>query len=155
MIYPFLVRSRVVNEHSTFLSISRCLSTGTCYDFFPPSTFIQHFFKIVLYWCLDLIRHNIGTKLKLNKYIFDISIPFLSSSLPICNFKAMLHIICNNLIHSQSCLHVNTGWIHTCDLIGWLFLGNLLTPVYYQELKVRLAHGLKVWNSHFFFLSYS
>ena len=25
MIYPFLVRSRVVNEHSTFLSISRCL----------------------------------------------------------------------------------------------------------------------------------
>jgi hypothetical protein len=29
-----------------------------------------------LYWCLDLIRHNIGTKLKLNKYIFDISIPF-------------------------------------------------------------------------------
>jgi hypothetical protein len=30
----------------------------------------------VLYWCLDLIRHNIGTKLKLNKYIFDISIPF-------------------------------------------------------------------------------
>jgi hypothetical protein len=25
---------------------------------------------------LDLIRHNIGTKLKLNKYIFDISIPF-------------------------------------------------------------------------------
>jgi hypothetical protein len=33
--------------------------------------FIQHFFKIVLYWCLDLIRHNIGTKLKLNKYIFD------------------------------------------------------------------------------------
>jgi hypothetical protein len=30
----------------------------------------------VLNWCLDLIRHNIGTKLKLNKYIFDISIPF-------------------------------------------------------------------------------
>jgi hypothetical protein len=33
--------------------------------------FIQHFFKIVLYWCLDLIRHNIGTKLKLNKYIVE------------------------------------------------------------------------------------
>jgi hypothetical protein len=47
-------------------------------------------------------------------------------------------------------LHVNTGWIHTCDLIGRLFLGNLLTPVYYQELKVRVAHGLKVWNSHVF-----
>ena len=55
----------------------------------PPSTlkttqrrnlkcqiFMQTFFKIVLYWCLDLIRHNIGTKLKPNKYIFDISIPF-------------------------------------------------------------------------------
>jgi hypothetical protein len=38
--------------------------------------FIQHFFKIVLYWCLDLIRHNIGTHLKHNKYIFDIPIPF-------------------------------------------------------------------------------
>jgi hypothetical protein len=38
--------------------------------------FIQHFFKIVLHLCLDLIRHNIGTHLKLNKYIFDISIPF-------------------------------------------------------------------------------
>jgi hypothetical protein len=36
--------------------------------------FIQHFFKIVLYWCLDLIRYNNGTHLKHNKYIFDISI---------------------------------------------------------------------------------
>ena len=65
------------------------LITGACYEFcFNPSTtlkkktlgrnlkcqiFIQHFFKIVLYWCLDLIRHNIGTP---NKYIFDIPIPF-------------------------------------------------------------------------------
>ena len=51
--------------------------------------FIQHFFKIVLYWCLDLIRHNIGTHLKLNKYIFGISIPFchhlyLSATLKQC-----------------------------------------------------------------------
>jgi hypothetical protein len=37
---------------------------------------MQHYFKIVLYWCLDLIRHNIGTPLKHNKYIFDIPIPF-------------------------------------------------------------------------------
>jgi hypothetical protein len=44
---------------------------GSCYY-----SHLQHFFKIVLYWCLDLIRHNIGAKLKLNKYIFDISIPF-------------------------------------------------------------------------------
>jgi hypothetical protein len=47
------------------------------------------FFKIVLYWCLDLIRHNIGTQLKLNKYNFDISIPFchhiyLSATLKQC-----------------------------------------------------------------------
>ena len=53
------------------------------------SNFIQHFFKIVLYWCLDLIRHNIGTHLKHNKYIFDISIPFchplyLSATLKQC-----------------------------------------------------------------------
>ena len=50
---------------------------------------IQHFFKIVLYWCLDLIRHNIDTHLKYNKYIFDISIPFchhfyLSATLKQC-----------------------------------------------------------------------
>jgi hypothetical protein len=38
--------------------------------------FIQHISKIVLYWCLDLIPHNIGIHLKLNKYIYDISIPF-------------------------------------------------------------------------------
>jgi hypothetical protein len=47
------------------------------------------FFKIVLYWCLDLIRHNIGIQLKLNKYNFDISIPFchhiyLSATLKQC-----------------------------------------------------------------------
>jgi hypothetical protein len=51
--------------------------------------FIQHLFKIILYWCLDLIRHNIGTHLKLNKYIFDILIPFchhlyLSATLKQC-----------------------------------------------------------------------
>jgi hypothetical protein len=82
------------------------MCTGACYEFFlsldysknPQGRnlkcpiFIQHFFKIVLYWCLDLIRHNIGTPLKHNKYIFD---SFLSSSLPICNLKAMLHRICH------------------------------------------------------------
>jgi hypothetical protein len=34
--------------------------------------------------------------------------------------------------------------IPTCDLIGRLFLGNVLTPVYSHELKVRVAHGAKV-----------
>jgi hypothetical protein len=42
--------------------------------------FIQHFFKIVLYWCLDLICHNVGTPLKHNQYIFDIPIPFCQVS---------------------------------------------------------------------------
>jgi hypothetical protein len=69
-------------------------STGVVTIFFYPSKstdnsknhkgrnlkcqiFLQHFFKIVLYWCLDLIRHHIGTSLKHNNnYIFDISIPF-------------------------------------------------------------------------------
>ena len=40
------------------------------------SNFHTTLFQNSLYWCLYLIRHNIGTHLKLNKYIFDISIPF-------------------------------------------------------------------------------
>jgi hypothetical protein len=40
------------------------------------SNFHATLFQNILYWCFDLIRHNIGTQLKLNKYIFDISIPF-------------------------------------------------------------------------------
>jgi hypothetical protein len=40
------------------------------------SNFHTALFKIVLYWCLDLICHNIGTPLKHDKYIFDIPIPF-------------------------------------------------------------------------------
>ena len=108
------------------------LFTGACYDFFYPSTtlkktqgrnlkcqiFIQHFFKIVLYWCLDLIRHNIGTHLKLNRYIFDISIPFchhlyLSATLKQCFTE---FAVCRTTFH-----HVDMsvrGRIPTCDLIG-------------------------------------
>ena len=87
--------------------------------------FIQHFFKIVLYWCLDLIRHNIGTHLKLNKYIFYISIPFchhlyLSATLKQCFTE---FAVCRITFH-----HVDMsvrGRIPTCDLIGRLFLGSL------------------------------
>jgi hypothetical protein len=86
--------------------------------------FIQHFFKIVLYWCLDLIRHNIGTHLKLNKYIFDISYPFchhfyLSATLKQCFTE---FAVCRTTFH-----HVDMsvrGRIPTCDLIGRLFLGS-------------------------------
>jgi hypothetical protein len=77
----------------------RCFTIGACYDFClsldysreesQMSNFHTTLFKIVLYWCLDLIRHNIGTHLKLHKYIFDISIPFchylyLSATLKQC-----------------------------------------------------------------------
>jgi hypothetical protein len=52
--------------------------------------FIQHFFKIVLYWCLDLICHNIGTYLKHNKYMFDIPIPFCHNLYLSATFKQFL-----------------------------------------------------------------
>jgi hypothetical protein len=52
--------------------------------------FIQLFFKIVLYWCLGLIRHNIGTPLKHNKYIFDIPIPFCHNLYLSATFKHFL-----------------------------------------------------------------
>jgi hypothetical protein len=85
---------------------------------------IQHFFKIVLYWCLDLIHHNIDTHLKHNKYIFDISIPFchhlyLSATLKQCFTE---FAVSENVVH-----HVYMsvpGQIPTCDLIGRLFLGS-------------------------------
>ena len=86
--------------------------------------FIQHFFKIVLYWCPDLIRHNIGTHLKLNKYIFDISIPFchhlyLSANLKQCCTE---FAVCRTTFH-----HVDMsvqGRIPMCDFTGRLFLGS-------------------------------
>ena len=73
------------------------------------SNFIQHFFKIVLYWCLDLICHNIGTHLKHNKYIFDISIPFchplyLSATLKQCFTEFAVY----GNVDLPSCLHVST-----------------------------------------------
>ena len=89
------------------------------------SNFIQPFFKIVLYWCLDLIRHNIGTHLKHNKYIFDISIPlfhiffYLSATLKQCFTEFPVSV---NVFH-----HVYMsvrGRMPTCDLIGRLFLGS-------------------------------
>ena len=91
--------------------------------------FIQHFFKIVLYWCLDLIRHNIGTHLKLNKYIFDISIPFchhlyLSATLKQCFTE---FAVWRTTLH-----HIDMsvpGRIPTCDLIGRLFLGSRLQRI--------------------------
>ena len=75
--------------------------------------FIQHFFKIVLYWCLDLIRHNIGAPLKHNKYIFDIPIPFCHN----LYLSATFNRICRFWNHLLCCLHVRAYQIPTCDLI--------------------------------------
>jgi hypothetical protein len=95
------------------------------------SNFHTTLFKIVLYWCLDLIRHNIGTHLKYNKYIFDISIPFchhlyLCATLKQCFTE---FAVSGNVIH-----HVYMsvrGRIPTCDLIGRLFLGSGLQRMCY------------------------
>ena len=76
--------------------------------------FIQHFFKIVLYWCLDLICHNIGTPLKHNKYIFDIHIPFCHN----LYLSAIFNRICRFWNPLPCCLHVRAYQIPTCNLIG-------------------------------------
>ena len=44
-------------------------------------------FQNVLYWCLELTRHNIGTPLKYNKYIFDIPISFCHNPYLSATFK--------------------------------------------------------------------
>jgi hypothetical protein len=55
------------------------------------SNFHTTLFNIIdLYWCLDLIRHNIGTPLKHNKYIFDIPIPFCHNLYLSATFKQFL-----------------------------------------------------------------
>ena len=61
--------------------------------------FIQHFFKIVLHWCLDLICHNVGTSLKHNKYIFDIPIPFCHNINLSATFKQFLTEFVGSEIH--------------------------------------------------------
>ena len=123
----------------TFITIYKAGQvTGACYDFFLSldyskkpqgrnlkcQIFIQHFFKIVLYWCLYLTYHNIGTHLKLNKYIFDISIPFchhlyLSATLKQCFTEFAVYRI--TFHHDDRSV---PGRIPTCDLIGRLFLGS-------------------------------
>ena len=80
---------------------------------------IQHFFKIVLYRCLDLIRHNIDTHLKHNKYIFDIPIPFCHDLYLSATLKQFL----TEFAARYNCLHhvymSIPGRIPTCDLILW------------------------------------
>ena len=84
----------------------------------------QHFSKIVLYQCLDLIRHNIGTHLKHNEYIFDITISFCHNLYLSATLKQFLTEFAApyNLLH-QVYMSI-PGRIPTCDLIGRLFLGK-------------------------------
>ena len=53
-----------------FFFIPRLTTLKTTRENLKCQIFIQPFFKIVLYWCLDLICHNVGTPLKHNKYIY-------------------------------------------------------------------------------------
>ena len=85
-------------------------------------------FKIVLYRCLDLIRHNIGTRLKHNKYIFDIPIPFCHNLYLSATLKQFL----TEFAARYNCLHhvymSIAGQILMCDLIDRLFLGKDCRP---------------------------
>ena len=79
--------------------------------------FIQRFFKIVLYWCLDLICRNVGTPLKLNKYIFDIHIPFCYNLYLSATFKQFL----TEFAGFEILFHVVYMWEHTKFLcVIWL-----------------------------------
>ena len=84
--------------------------------------------------------HNIGTHLKLNKYIFDILIPFchhlyLSATLKQCFTE---FAVCRTTFH-----HVDMsvrGRIPTCDLIGWLFLGSgMQRECWFSNLTLKIT----------------
>ena len=87
------------------------------------SNFHTTLLKIDLYWCLDLIRHNIGTKLKLNKYIFDISIPFCHHLYLSATLKQSF---CSRRQILRYCLHVSTG-PNSYVRFNWSFICAILT----------------------------
>jgi hypothetical protein len=86
----------------------------------------------------DPIRHNIGTHLKHNKYIFDISIPFchhlyLSTILKQCFTE---FAVSENVVH-----HVYMsvpGRIPTCDFIGT----HLKHNKYIFDISIPFCHHL-------------
>jgi hypothetical protein len=92
-----------------FFFIPRLTTLKTTRENLKCQIFIQHFFKIVLYWCLDLICHNVGTPLKHNQYIFDIHIPFCHN-LYLSNFLAIFNRICRFWNPLPCCLHVSVVW---------------------------------------------
>jgi hypothetical protein len=130
-------------------------SQGLATIFFYPSTtlkkpqgrnlkwqiFIQHFFKIVLYCCLYLTCHNIGTHLKLNKYIFNISIPFCHH---LYLFATLKQCFTEFAVYRTTFYHDDRsvpGRIPTCDLIGRLFLGSGLQRMCWSYWHVNMMEG--------------
>jgi hypothetical protein len=69
-----------------------------------------------LYRCLDLIRHNIGTHLKHNKYIFDIPIPFCHNLYLSATLKQFLTEFAAryNLLHHYGCSHSDIIFLQNC-----------------------------------------
>jgi hypothetical protein len=63
-----------------------------------------------LYWCLDPIRHNIGTPLKHNKYIFDI--PISGVFVIIFTYLQLLSNISQNLQATSS-----ASMLFTCAIL--------------------------------------
>ena len=127
-----------------FLSLD--YSKNTTKEESQMSNFHTTLQKIVLYWCLGLIRHNIGTHLKLNKYIFDISIPlchhlYLSATLKQCFTE---FAVCRTTFH-----HVDMsvrGRIPTCDLIDRLFLGSgLKINTFFAILSEKIS---QIWKKN-------
>jgi hypothetical protein len=88
------------------------------------SNFHTALFKIVLYWCLDLICHNIGTPLKDDKYIFDIPIPFCHHLYLSAPLKQSFREFAVVEKVSETVYMSAPGLIPTCDLIVRLFVCN-------------------------------
>jgi hypothetical protein len=104
-----------------------------------------HTVIVVLYWCLDLIRHNIVTKLKLNKYIFYISIPFchhlyLSATLKQCFTE---FAVCRITFH-----HVDMsvrGRIPTLSFKWVPILWRIRSRHQYKTILKKCC--MKIWHS--------
>jgi len=141
-------------------------SQGLATIFFYPSTTLKNhkggisnvkfsnntFFKIVLYWCLDLIRHNIGTHLKHNKYIFDISIPFchplyLYATLNQCFTE---FAVSGNVVdHAYMPGFQRRCWMRNCQTWWWWNNQNMaiFTRCYYFLCHVSSLTSLPITQS--------
>jgi hypothetical protein len=129
--------------------------TGACYHFFIPrltalkttreESQMSHFhttlFIIVLYWCLDLIRHNIGTLLKHNKYIFDIPIPFCHNLYLTATFKQFLTEFAGFEILFHD-VYMWTPHVWLVELTNQIARRNLVLYMYIVGFRTHLASVL-------------